>query len=185
MCTSLPQTDKPLRSLITSYIERKFSLPHGKLGSIISVTLIVGIIPVICSSAISKRFGLIKTMVGTHLPSAVFLALTPFPASLGWTVFFLAARSCIGTMDQAPCSVFLTLIFPPDELTRALGVLNIAKMLSNSIGPVITGALMNARKSWIAFVVAGALKVAYDLGLLIFFMGVQVHEAVDGGDSTG
>ena len=164
------------RSLITSYVERKFSLAHSTVGSIISATLIVSIIPVICSSAMSKRFGLIKTMVGTHLPSAVFLALTPLPASLSWTVFFLAARACIGTMDQAPCSVFLSLVFPRDELTKVLGILNVAKILSHSGGPVITGALMNAGKMWGAFVGAGALKGAYDIGLLAFFTRGSIFE---------
>ena len=88
-------------------------------------------------------------------------------------------------MDQAPCSVFLTVIFPRDELTRVLGVLNIAKMLSNSGGPVITGILMNERRTWIAYVVAGALKAAYDVGLLAFFLGVRMNEGGYGDDRSG
>jgi sugar phosphate permease len=161
--------------MVTYYVERKFNVQHGKLGSIISTTIILSTIPTVFSSAISKRIGPVKTMVGTHLPSATFLALTPTPSSLGWTVFFIAARSSIGTMDQAPCSVFLSSIFPSDELTTILGILSVAKMLSHSGGPVITGVLMDSRRTWIPFVAAGGLKALYDVGLMAFFANFKIH----------
>lgn len=154
---------------MTYYVERKFNVQHAKLGSIISGTILISAIPTMFSSAISKRIGPIETMVSTHLPSAIFLALTPIPSSLTWTVFLIAARSVIGTMDQAPCSVFLSSTFPSGELTTILGILNVAKMLSHGGGPVITGVLMDSRRAWIPFVAAGGLKALYDLGMLSFF----------------
>jgi MFS family permease len=157
-------------------MDYKFHLPHGKLGSIISGTLLLSAFSNIFSSAISKKIGPVKAMVFTHLPSAVFLALTPAPSSLGWTVFLIAARSSIGTMDQAPCSVFLCAIFPSSDRTASLGILNAIKMLSHSGGPVITGVLMEAHRPWISFVAAGGLKALYDLGLLVFFAGTKINQ---------
>ena len=171
---------------MTYYVDNKFHLQRGKIASIISGTLLLSAFSNIFSSAVSKHIGPVKAMVITHLPSAIFLALTPAPSSLGWTVFLIAARSSVGTMDQAPCSVFLSAIFPSSERTSSLGILNAVKMLSHSGGPVITGVLMELHRPWISFVAAGALKVLYDLGLLVFFAGAKINDlGLEHADSTG
>lgn len=157
-------------------MDYKFHLQRGKLGSIISGTLLLSAFSNIFSSAISKNIGPVKAMVYTHLPSAIFLALTPAPSSLGWTIFLIAARSSIGTMDQAPCSVFLCAILPSSERTASLGTLNAIKMLSHSGGPVITGVLLEAQRPWISFVLAGGLKALYDIGLLVLFAGTKINQ---------
>jgi predicted phosphoribosyltransferase len=55
-----------------------------------------------------------------------------------------------------------------------MGVVNILKTLAQSTGPSITGILAGRNHFWVAFVVAGSLKAAYDLMLLAFFGG-KVH----------
>jgi hypothetical protein len=100
-------------------------------------------------------------MVFTHLPSAIFLLLLPLPSSsqLGLTIFFLIARYTLATMDQAPRSAFLSAAVLPEERTAVMGVVNVAKSLSQSAGPVVTGFLAGGGRFWVAFVVAGSLKV--------------------------
>jgi len=100
-------------------------------------------------------------MVFTHLPSAIFLLLIPLPSSsqLGLTVFFLIARYTLATMDQAPRSAFLSATVLPEERTAVMGVVNVAKSLSQSGGPLVTGVLAGGGRFWVAFVVAGSLKV--------------------------
>lgn len=88
-------------------------------------------------------------------------------------------------MDQAPRSAFLSLVVLPGERTAVMGVVNILKTLAQSTGPSVTGILAGHDHFWVAFVVAGSLKAAYDLMLLAFFGG-KVHprkgvsEVVDG-----
>jgi hypothetical protein len=77
-------------------------------------------------------------------------------------------------MDQAPRSAFLSLVVLPEERTAVMGVVNILKTLAQSTGPSVTGILAGRNHFWIAFVVAGSLKAAYDLMLLAFFGG-RVH----------
>lgn len=59
-----------------------------------------------------------------------------------------------------------------------MGVVNILKTLSQSTGPSLTGVLAGHNRFWVAFVVAGSLKAAYDLMLLAFFGG-RVHTRKD------
>ena len=81
-------------------------------------------------------------------------------------------------MDQAPRSAFLSLVVLPEERTAVMGIVNILKTLSQSSGPTVTGILAGRDHFWVAFVVAGSLKAAYDLMLLAFFAG-RVHVRKD------
>jgi hypothetical protein len=158
-------------SLINYYMERKFHLPKGKLGAIMSATWFVSSIATVFSASVAKRLGLVQAMVATHLPSSVFLGLLPVPSGLTFTICLLIGRSVLNSMDQAPRSAFLSLIVLPEERTAVMGIVNILKTLAQSSGPSVTGVLAGRNHFWVAFVVAGSLKGAYDLLLLVFFGG--------------
>lgn len=115
-------------------------------------------------------------MVFTHLPSAVFLALIPIPSSLPFAMMFLILRSCTQSMDVAPRSAFLAAIVLPNERTANMGVINVVKTASQSIGPLITGLLVEKNLFWVAFVMAGSLKASYDIGMLVLFAGHKPQE---------
>lgn len=162
-------------SLINFYLDRKFHMPKSSLGDIMSVVWIMSSIGNIFASAISKRIGLIKTMVFTHLPSAVFLGLLPAANTIWLTIVLLVARGTLASMDQAPRSAFLSKVVAADERTAVMGIVNVIKTLSQSGGPTVSGVLAGEQRFWIAFVVAGALKASYDLGLMTFFLKVERH----------
>ncbi|KAF2128842.1 para-aminobenzoate synthase [Dothidotthia symphoricarpi CBS 119687] len=161
-------------SLINFYMERKFSLPKGKLGGIMSATWVVSTIGNVFAASLAKRLGLIQAMVATHFPSSVFLAALPIANGLPLTICLLVGRSVLSSMDQAPRSAFLSIVVLPEERTAVMGVVNIVRTLAQSGGPSITGVLAGRDRFWLAFLVAGALKVAYDVMLLAFFGG-NVH----------
>ncbi|KAH8631679.1 MFS general substrate transporter [Alternaria alternata] len=158
-------------SLINYYMERKFDLPKGKLGGIMSATWFVSTLGNVFASSLAKRLGLIQAMVFTHLPSSIFLALLPVPSGLALTICLLVGRSVLNSMDQAPRSAFLSIVVLPGERTAVMGVVNILKTLSQSSGPSVTGVLAGNNHFWVAFVAAGSLKATYDLLLLAFFGG--------------
>lgn len=60
-----------------------------------------------------------------------------------------------------------------------MGFVNVVKTLSQSGGPVATGYLAGIGKFWIAFLVAGAMKASYDLGMLKMFLGYKSREEED------
>ena len=161
---------------MTYFFNRKFHLLEGRLGSLFFTTSLISAASTIVASSISKRVGLIKTMVFTHLPSAIALALIPIPSSLSFAMLFLILRSCTQSMDVAPRSAFLAAVLKPGERTAAMGFINVVKTLSQSAGPLITGVLAGKGIFWVAFVVAGSLKASYDLGMLAMFVNHKSHE---------
>lgn len=164
------------QSWITYFFTRKFSLPEGQLGTLFFVTNILASVSNLVAASIAKRIGLIKTMVFTHLPSAILLALIPVPSNVILAMAFLALRASMQSMDQAPRQAFLSAVVLPNERTAVMGVLNVVKTLSQSGGPVATGWLASLNKFWIAFVVAGSLKAGYDLTMLKMFVGYKTQE---------
>jgi sugar phosphate permease len=108
-------------------------------------------------------------MVFTHLPSSIALAMIPIPEKLPFAMFFLILRSCTQSMDVAPRSAFLAAVILPAERTAVMGMMNVVKTLSASLGPSITGALAVRGLFWLSFIIAGSLKATYDLSILAVF----------------
>ncbi|CAG7566222.1 unnamed protein product [Fusarium equiseti] len=156
-------------SWITFYFKSQYHIEEGKLGSIFFTTSIIAACSVLVASSLAKRFGNVRTMVFTHIPSAICLALIPIPNEVHISVLFLILRSCTQSMDVAPRSAFLAAIILPNERTVVIGLMNVAKTTAQSLGPLITGLLADSDYFWVAFIMAGSLKVCYDLGFLALF----------------
>ncbi|MCJ1380167.1 hypothetical protein MMC17_003270 [Xylographa soralifera] len=163
-------------SWVTYFFRQKFDLHEGRLGSLFFTTSIIAAASMLVASSIAKRIGNVKTMVFTHLPSAIALSLIPVPSSLTGAIVFLVLRSCTQSMDVAPRSAFLADIILPNERTAVMGTINVVKTCSQSLGPSITGVLADHGLFWVAFVMAGSLKATYDLGMLAVFLGHEKRE---------
>ena len=163
-------------SWMTYFFNRKFGLKEGSLGSLFFVTNILSSASNLVASSIARRIGLVKTMVFTHVPASVALALIPIPSNVGIAMALLIFRSSTNSMDQAPRQAFLAAAVLPGERTAVMGIVNVVKTLSQSVGPVITGWLAGKGKFWIAFVVAGCGKLVYDILMLGMFLGYRTQE---------
>lgn len=131
------------------------------------------------ASSLAKRIGNVKTMVFTHLPSSIFLALIPVPSSLPLALVFFILRASTASMDGAPRSAFVAAVIRPNERTSMIGLMNVVKTSAQALGPFITGVLANHQLFWVAFLLAGTLKATYDLGLLAIFAGHKTIEERD------
>lgn len=164
-------------SWVTYFFRSRYGLDEGALGSVFFATSIIAALSMIVASSLAKRFGNVNTMVFTHLPSAVFLALIPVPNEVHLSLLFLVLRACTQSMDVAPRSAFLAAIVLPSERTAVMGLVNVAKTTAQSLGPAITGLLADRRLFWVAFVCAGGLKASYDLGMLALFKNHERERA--------
>jgi sugar phosphate permease len=122
------------------------------------------------------RLTKLQTMVFTHLPSSIALALLPVPPQLPLAIALLAIRACTQSMDSVPRSSFLSEIILPGERTAIIGTLNMAKAFAQCLSPLITGTLSGNRLFWVAFVLAGSLKVIYDFSILAVFIRVKARK---------
>ena len=164
------------QSWMVYFFNRKFHVQEGTLGTLFFVTNILSSMSSLVASSVAKRVGLVKTMVFTHLPSAIFLALIPLPSTVGPSMLFLIIRASIASMDQAPRQAFLSTVVLPNERTAVMGFVNVVKTFSQSGGPIITGWLSGMGKMWIALIIGGAFKGCYDLLMLKMFVSYRSRE---------
>ncbi|KDQ10462.1 hypothetical protein BOTBODRAFT_163752 [Botryobasidium botryosum FD-172 SS1] len=160
-------------SWITYYFAKTFSVDQSTLGIIFFTTNLVTALSSLAAVSISKRIGLVKTMVFTHLPSAIFLALVPVFPGLAPALTFLILRSSLAQMDVAPRSAFIAAVVLPSERTAVMGWVNVVKTCAQGIGPTITGWLASTNHFGVFFILAGCMKATYDLLILVVFSRVR------------
>ena len=137
----------------------------------------------IAAGWLAGRIGLLNTMVFTHLPSNVLLALVPFAPTLELALALLLARSALSQMDVPARQAYLAALVDPEERTAAAAYTNTARHLVRPAGPALASASM-ALAAGLPFVVAGGLKLVYDVALYLTFRGVRLGRRDDArGDS--
>jgi MFS family permease len=125
---------------------------------------------------LSKRIGLINTMVFTHIPSSLLLILAAFATNLYVALGLLLVRAALSQMDVPTRSSYVMAVVTPPERTAAASVTAVPRSLASSMGPAFAGFLLATPFSGLPLVMCGALKIAYDLALLYSFRHVKPPE---------
>ncbi|KAJ7253798.1 MFS transporter [Mycena rebaudengoi] len=159
-------------TIIVYFFTDKFHVDEGTLGNTFFITSLVAAVSNIVAGSLARRFGNVKTMAFIHLPSAIFLALVPLPSNFHFARAILIAVFCTTKMDIAPRTAFLASYVSAEERTAVMGIINVVKIFSQSLGPTATGLLASHGKIWLSFVIAGILQGSYDLVMLYFFVRV-------------
>ncbi len=124
------------------------------------------------ATRLAGRIGLLNTMVFTHLPSNVLLALVPFAPSQGTAIALVFARFALSQMDVPTRQAYVVAVVPPDERVAAAAYTNTARYVVRPIGSLLSGPLISVAVG-APFVIAGAVKSVYDVGLYAVFRHVE------------
>ncbi len=122
---------------------------------------------------LAGRIGLLRTMVFTHLPSNLLLAAVAFAPNLQIAIVLLLARFLLSQADVPARQAYVVAVVEPNERTAAAAYTNTARYLTRPVAPLIAGAVLRGSLGT-PFVIAGALKSVYDLGLYVLFRDVEV-----------
>jgi Na+/melibiose symporter-like transporter len=124
---------------------------------------------------IAARIGLLNTMVFTHLPSNVLLALIPLVRSLPGALALLVARFALSQMDVPTRQAYLAELAGPSELAAAASVTNATRTAVRPLAPPLAGAAVGTAVPGLPFFIAGGLKIVYDLALYVWFRRIPVE----------
>jgi MFS family permease len=130
------------------------------------------------AARVAARFGLLRTMVFTHLPSNILLAAVAFAPNLAGAIILLLARFALSQMDVPTRQAYVLTVVDPTERTAATAYTNTARYTTRPVAPLVAGASLSAGLG-APFLIAGTLKSAYDLGLYALFRRVPnegVHD---------
>jgi MFS family permease len=153
-----------VQSLIAYWFHIRFGVNEGILGSIFFGANILAGISSLLAARIAQRFGLINTMVFTHIPSNIMLMLVPLMPTLPLAIGLLLLRFSISQMDVPTRQSYTMAVVDPDERSAASGVTAIARSVGAAISPSLTGLfLANPALLGLPFLLSGGLKIIYDL----------------------
>ncbi|WP_419900808.1 MFS transporter [Roseomonas sp. USHLN139] len=168
-----------VNSLLALWLFERFGLSVATTGAIFFVTGICAALSYFVAARLAARFGLINTMVFTHLPSSAFLVLAAFAPTLPVAVVLLVLRSLLSQMDVPTRSSYVMAVVEPAERPAAASVTAVPRSLAASLSPALAGWMLATSPFGWPLVCAGLLKIVYDLALLRSFRSVRPPEEAE------
>lgn len=166
-----------LQSFMAYWFHVRYGADEAALGSIFFGANMLAGFSALLAVPLAKRIGLIRTMVFTHLPSNILLMLVPLMPNFSLAISVLLLRFSISQMDVPTRQAYTMAVVDPDERSAAAGITGIARSVGASLSPVMCGALFTMFLSG-PFLVAGGLKIMYDLILFRSFKASHVSDTL-------
>jgi MFS family permease len=167
-----------VQSLVAYWFFIRWGLDPTELAVLFFAVNVLSGLSLLAAGWLAARFGLLNTMVFTHLPSNVLLILVPLMPSAALAVAVFLLRMSISQMDVPTRQSYTMAVVDPDERTATAGLTNVARTASSALSPLVTGLAFAAGSFGLPFFLAGALKIAYDGLVYVTFRGVRPPEEV-------
>lgn len=163
-------------SMLSLWLSERFGLDVAALGLVFFLTGVCSAVSHLVAVPVARRFGLVNTMVWTHLPSNLLLLLVPFAPDGVTAVALLVARSMLSNMDVPTRSSYVMAVVTPAERPAAASFTTVPRSLAAALAPAASGWMIGASAFGWPLVLAGGLKIIYDLLLLRAFARVRPPE---------
>ncbi|MBI4195644.1 MAG: MFS transporter [Betaproteobacteria bacterium] len=165
-----------VQSLLALWLFDRFQLSMTAAATIFFWVGLLGALSQLASARVAARFGLINTMVFTHLPANAFLILVPFMPTLPLALTFLFLRSALSQMDVPARTSYVMAVVSPGERSAAASITAVPRSLAAAVSPALAGYLLGLSSFGWPLLVCGALKIVYDLALLKMFSHLKPPE---------
>ena len=164
-----------MQALLAYWFHVRFGADITVLGGIFFGANLFAGISSLLAVRLAKRIGLVNTMVFSHLPSNVLLILVVFMPNLTWAIIVFFLRCTISQMDVPTRQAYMMAVVTPEERSAAGGIANVARTLGASMAPLLAVPLLgNPVLANIPIMLAGGLKIVYDLLLFRYFSKIKL-----------
>jgi len=168
-------------ALLSYFFFERFGASQAVIGALFFGARIMNAASHLAAARLAKRFGLVNTMVFTHIPSSFLLATVAFAPSFWVAAVLFLLREGLVEMDVPTRQSYVLAVVEPSERTFASGVTNLVRVCAWAIAPAVLGVLPGAESMVVPLVVGAAMKIAYDLLLWRAFRGARPPEELDRG----
>lgn len=162
-----------VNSLLTLWLIQRFGLSLAAAGQFFFWAGLLSAGSQLAAAPIARKIGLLNTMVFTHIPSSVCLIAAAFTPSLPPTLVLLLLRSALSQLDVPTRSAYVMAVVTPPERPAAASFTAVPRSLAAAVAPTIAGGLLGAGWLGAPLIACGALKIAYDLALLVAFRHIK------------
>jgi MFS family permease len=165
-----------INSLLALWLFQRFDLSLTAAGAFFFWTGLLSAVSQLAAAPLSRRIGLINTMVFTHLPANFCLIGAAFAPTLSIALALLLVRSLLSQMDVPARGAYVMSVVTPAERPAAASFTAVPRSLASSLSPSLTGAMFAAGALAAPLVLCGVLKSVYDVALLLMFSKVRPRD---------
>jgi hypothetical protein len=160
-----------VQSLIALYLHRRYGLDLDDLGRVFFGAQLVTATSLLLAAPLARRFGLLRTMVVTHLVSNVALIAIAAAPTAAVAVALLYVRQVLSQIDVPTRQAYVMAVVADHERESAA---TLARTVAQAVAPAATGWVMQAVALGAPFVLGGVLKIVYDLLLYVTLRDVEM-----------
>jgi MFS family permease len=165
-----------VNALLALWLFQRFDLSLAGAGAFFFWTGLLSAVSQLAAAPLSRRIGLVHTMVFTHLPANLSLIAAAFAPTLEAALGLLLVRSALSQMDVPARGAYIMSVVTPAERPAAASSTAVPRSLAAALGPSLTGAMFGAGAMAAPLVLCGVLKSAYDVALLAMFRKVRPRD---------
>lgn len=171
------------QTLLALYLHLRFGADLGALAVLFFGANLLSALSFLAAPALARHFGLLRTMVFTHLPSNVLLIAVALAPSLPVVAALLLARQALSQLDVPTRQAYTMALVEPSERTAAASVTSLARSAGSALSPVLAGALLQGPllALGLPLTLAGTAKCVYDLTLWAWFRHVPEPDSAPPG----
>jgi MFS family permease len=165
-----------VQSLLALWLFRRFGLSLETAGAIFFWSGVCTAASYIVAARLSRKIGLVNTMVFSHLPANLCMIALAFAPNLTVAVALLLIRAALSQMDVPTRGSYVMAVVTPPERAAAASITALPRSLASSLAPLLGGWLFALSPFAWPLVIAGGLKAIYDILLLILFQSHKPPE---------
>lgn len=174
-----------VQSLLALWLFGRFQLSLAAASAFFFWSNLLAAFSYPVAARLGKRFGLVNTMVFTHVPASICLILVAFSWNLTVVIILLLMRATLSQMDVPTRTSYVMAIVTPAERTAAASFTAVPRSLASAISPALAGVMLATSFTGLPLVVSGCLKTVYDLALLFSFRHIKPPEEKSGNEAAG
>jgi len=165
-----------VQSLLALWLFQRFHLSLAEAGVFFFGAGLLAALSYPVAARLSRRIGLVNTMVFTHIPSSIALMLAALAPTLTTVLALLLVRAALSQMDVPTRSSYVMAVVTTSERAAAASFTSVPRSLASAVSPALAGALFAASYSAWPLLICGTLKIVYDLLLLAQFRHIRPPE---------
>jgi MFS family permease len=154
-----------VNALLALWLLQRFGLSLAQTGAFFFWAGLLSAASQLAAPHMARRFGLVNTMVFTHIPSNLCLVLAALAPDLPWALGLLLLRSALSQMDVPTRTAYVMAVVTPPERPAAASFTAVPRSLAAALSPTLSGLFFALGWISLPLIACGVLKTAYDLAL--------------------
>jgi len=165
-----------VQSLVAYFLHERFGLGLDALGAVFLVAQLLTAASLLLAPRLASRFGLLPTMVVTHLVSNVLLMAIAAAPGAGVAVLLLFGRQLLSQIDVPTRQAYVMAVVDDHEREAAATTTTLWRTAAQAVSPLLTGWIMQSVAMSAPFVLGGGLKIVYDVLLYLTFKDIKPRD---------